>query len=359
MLCFIFFLLIYCKLDNCPSENKNQFMLGCLCWLVHLHIFTTIHLSFLPVGHTHEDIDQLFSITTKMKKKPCPTVDEANRALLSSFLSIPAPKQHDLKWVWGWKEFLSPYLYTLHGIKKPHSFKIERDHDSKVKIWAKERVTSLNYDAKAISLIKRFPATTEWPRVRFSKLPKAKSMLATFQVCILFFFINYFISNWYHFKAARLFPAHNLCESYQALFQEEDAAVHQSYKNEAVMLSLFYHSFLVPIPPLPPPPTLSGYTSLSTSGHPICPPRTVYAGARVAWQTRNKQFAIGVIQHFHGKEFTIKPYTKSPTDNTYLWKNSTHDILVDYDVMLHFSVKLTQSKRLKTQIFGEIQKKIK
>ena len=149
-------------MDNCPAENKNQFMLGGLCWLVHLKIFTMIHLSFLPVGHMHEDINQLFSITIKMKQKPCLTVDNANVALLASFCSKPTPLRHDLKWTWGWKEFLSPYLYTLHGVKKPHSFKIERNENSRVQIWAKERVTSLLYDTK-ISLIGKYPKTTAWP----------------------------------------------------------------------------------------------------------------------------------------------------------------------------------------------------
>lgn len=36
-------------------------MIGYFGWLVHRKIFTRIIVSFLPVGHTHEDIDQFFS----------------------------------------------------------------------------------------------------------------------------------------------------------------------------------------------------------------------------------------------------------------------------------------------------------
>jgi hypothetical protein len=49
------------QMDNCTRENKNKYVLGYLSWLVERGIFESIELSFLPVGHTHEDIDQMFS----------------------------------------------------------------------------------------------------------------------------------------------------------------------------------------------------------------------------------------------------------------------------------------------------------
>ena len=52
---------LYVQMDNCGRENKNQWVLAYLSWLVQRGVFETIELSFLPVGHTHEDIDQLFS----------------------------------------------------------------------------------------------------------------------------------------------------------------------------------------------------------------------------------------------------------------------------------------------------------
>ncbi|ELR23725.1 uncharacterized protein ACA1_073720 [Acanthamoeba castellanii str. Neff] len=47
--------------DNCAAENKNVFMLAFLSLLVSLDMFQEVYLSFLLVGHTHEDINQLFS----------------------------------------------------------------------------------------------------------------------------------------------------------------------------------------------------------------------------------------------------------------------------------------------------------
>lgn len=55
----------YLQMDNGP-DNKNNviFMLGQL--LVKVGIFKKVKYSFLPVGHTHEDIDALFGALSKM-----------------------------------------------------------------------------------------------------------------------------------------------------------------------------------------------------------------------------------------------------------------------------------------------------
>ena len=52
---------LYLQLDNCIRENKNTVFIGYLCWLVERGIFKSIELSFLPVGHTHFDCDQVAS----------------------------------------------------------------------------------------------------------------------------------------------------------------------------------------------------------------------------------------------------------------------------------------------------------
>ena len=49
------------QLDNTTKQNKGQYLYGFLALLVEKGVFEAIVVSFLPVGHTHEDIDQLFS----------------------------------------------------------------------------------------------------------------------------------------------------------------------------------------------------------------------------------------------------------------------------------------------------------
>ena len=66
---------LYLQMDNTCRENKNRFVLTFCSALVHLQIFkkvsvlllhnydflSQVQIIFLPVGHTHEDIDQVFS----------------------------------------------------------------------------------------------------------------------------------------------------------------------------------------------------------------------------------------------------------------------------------------------------------
>ena len=49
------------QLDNTTKQNKGRFLFAFLALLVHHNVFDKILVSFLPVGHTHEDIDQMFS----------------------------------------------------------------------------------------------------------------------------------------------------------------------------------------------------------------------------------------------------------------------------------------------------------
>ena len=83
---------LYLQFDNCYRENKNKFIFGLCALLVELKIvkkvsifeskklfllyivYILVHIqvkvNFLPVGHTHEDVDQLFSrISGHLKKQ--------------------------------------------------------------------------------------------------------------------------------------------------------------------------------------------------------------------------------------------------------------------------------------------------
>ena len=48
--------IIYLQLDNTWKQNKNKYMLGYLACLVAWGVCRQVIVSFLPVGHTHEDI---------------------------------------------------------------------------------------------------------------------------------------------------------------------------------------------------------------------------------------------------------------------------------------------------------------
>ena len=53
--------MLYVMVDN-ASDNKSRFMLGGLGSLVLHDYITGVEVAMLPVGHTHEDIDQTFRV---------------------------------------------------------------------------------------------------------------------------------------------------------------------------------------------------------------------------------------------------------------------------------------------------------
>jgi hypothetical protein len=59
------------QLDNTTKSCKGKFLFSWLGLLVHAGIFKKVIVSFLPVGHTHEDIDQFFScISRALRRRP-------------------------------------------------------------------------------------------------------------------------------------------------------------------------------------------------------------------------------------------------------------------------------------------------
>jgi hypothetical protein len=60
---------LYLQLDNTTQENKNKYVMAYLQILVDLGTFEKIKVGFLLVGHTHDQIDQMFSrFSTKLNR---------------------------------------------------------------------------------------------------------------------------------------------------------------------------------------------------------------------------------------------------------------------------------------------------
>ncbi|XP_070534107.1 uncharacterized protein [Ptychodera flava] len=64
---------LYLQLDNCFRENKKQISSVTYAVVVQLNIFEEVYVSFLPVGHTHENVDQMFSKFHLVYKYQMPT----------------------------------------------------------------------------------------------------------------------------------------------------------------------------------------------------------------------------------------------------------------------------------------------
>ena len=62
------------QLDNTTKQNKGKYLFSFLALLLAYEVFAEIEVSFLPVGHTHEDIDQFFSrisVYLRYHNAPC------------------------------------------------------------------------------------------------------------------------------------------------------------------------------------------------------------------------------------------------------------------------------------------------
>ena len=107
-------LVLRIQVDNCGRENKNIYMFGLCAVLVAQRYFKEVQLSFLIVGHMHENIDQRFSIISNTLKRQ--DVDSLHQLLqlinegasfTESFVSARL-----LENMWDWKIFIIPYLMT-------------------------------------------------------------------------------------------------------------------------------------------------------------------------------------------------------------------------------------------------------
>jgi len=129
-------------MDNCGSENKNVYTLGFLSQLIYLGYFREIELSFLPAGHTHEDIDQCFSIFRKQlhdRNVYCPADCQAFlESCYSSLSHKPDSSLANFSWevvdshgsFYDWKSFLLPHMVEVSQHSQPHHFHFTYSHQS-------------------------------------------------------------------------------------------------------------------------------------------------------------------------------------------------------------------------------------
>ncbi len=154
---------LYVQMDNCAGQNKNRYVLAFLSLLVELGIFKKVKVSFLMVGHTHEDVDQFFSrISSWLSKHNVPTLDALMKGVEKCFrkagtntTSIQLDQMYDITGM------LQPYLEQMKFHSKPHVFKITQNEAGKAvmvtKKWSTDETwQSCSGDANG-SLLKSTP----------------------------------------------------------------------------------------------------------------------------------------------------------------------------------------------------------
>lgn len=146
----------YVQLDNTSKQCKNQYVLGWLACLVLWGVFEEIVITYLPVGHTHEDIDQFFSRlavylrhhaahcrqTLAAAVKACFTCKDKSKPT-TGILETCANISHWLDPILNTMVPVVRKSYTRHGVFGYHQFRFRRTADGRnvnmqVKTWARD-----------------------------------------------------------------------------------------------------------------------------------------------------------------------------------------------------------------------------
>ncbi|XP_072050017.1 uncharacterized protein [Amphiura filiformis] len=130
----------YVQMDNCARENKNKYFFALCCLLVELNVFQKIRVSFLPVGHTHEDIDQLFSrIAVHLRRFSIPTFTKLIHLLQGAVTKICTTAERFLNY-FNIRDWLAPFISEVHDHCKPHAFRFTKNEQGRArmqyKMWA-------------------------------------------------------------------------------------------------------------------------------------------------------------------------------------------------------------------------------
>lgn len=120
---------LYLQLDNTTKQNKGRYLKAFLAILVHLGLFTRVIVGYLPVGHTHEDIDQLFSrISMYLRTHDAFCLTDFHKCISRAFYGVGgAVKCFHWKTVANISKWLKPYLLpasNLDGLMTFRHFKI-------------------------------------------------------------------------------------------------------------------------------------------------------------------------------------------------------------------------------------------
>ncbi|XP_068687066.1 uncharacterized protein [Montipora foliosa] len=131
---------LYLQLDNCYRDCKNIHILGFCALLVKAGVFRKVRLSYLMVGHTHEDIDQMFSrISVALARSDAVTLDDLISVIRDAY--NPTPIVCSVENIYDVKSWLRPYVATLKHHTSPHAFRFKLNGKGEVEMsyrpWAK------------------------------------------------------------------------------------------------------------------------------------------------------------------------------------------------------------------------------
>jgi hypothetical protein len=131
-------------LDNTVKQCKSRFMMGFAGMLLLSSDIRSIIISFLPVGHTHEDIDQIFSrIAEYFKGMNIYTKEAMLDAIRKACTKYNKPPVvQDLDNVANFSEYIDPHMANWSGITNFFQFVFKLDDAGVPKCQMREDMSS-------------------------------------------------------------------------------------------------------------------------------------------------------------------------------------------------------------------------
>ena len=124
---------LFMHADNCVGQNKNQYVIGYLCWRVLCGLSDSIHLSFMRVGHTRCSVDGYFGLLKmKYRNTEVDSMDDVVQVVNSS-CSANLAQRYSWEWM-EWDTFLKAHFKAIPGITKYQHFSVSKDSPGRLNV---------------------------------------------------------------------------------------------------------------------------------------------------------------------------------------------------------------------------------
>ena len=133
---------LYVQLDNTTKQCKGKYVMGFCAFLVHYNVFQQIIVGHLPVGHTHEDIDQLFSrLAVYLRFNDALSREAMAECCKKAYIGKDgrAPTVEHWETVGNISGWFKGKLGKIPRVTKYHQFRLQRSTLKPGEIWLQAR----------------------------------------------------------------------------------------------------------------------------------------------------------------------------------------------------------------------------
>jgi hypothetical protein len=135
---------MFVQLDNTTKQCKSRYLMAYMASLLASGVFKRILVSFLPVGHTHEDVDQLFSTFSRALNFLNAYTREELAAVIKGAFNSTAYKHpihvEQMDAIVNYSDFVEEMTCIPEGISRWYQFRFYKE-DGVVKLQCRESTT--------------------------------------------------------------------------------------------------------------------------------------------------------------------------------------------------------------------------